>query len=953
MPTYFQRPENALKRANEFIEVGKKEPALDALYDVIKSKKHRTWQNKIHEPILFKYLELCVDLRRSHVAKEGLYQYKLICQQVNIASLEDVIRYFLKLAESRAVEAQEDSRKEASAELDEDVDIEDLDQIQTPESLLLSFVSGEDTQDRTDRVKLTPWVKFLWEAYRNVLELLRNNVRVEKLYHETAQQAFKFCLKYTRRTEFRKLCDNLRNHLNVTLKHQGQPNSVNLNNPDSIQMHLETRLAQLDSAISMELWQEAFKAVEDVYGLMQLSKRPPKPQVMANYYQKVALVFLKAGNFLYHACTQQRLYLLMREQKKSITSEELQKMASHVLLATLSVPIQVSLSNTEKYLELDEVAREKSKRLANLLNLQNTPTRESLLQDMLKANVLQYVNTKVHCLYQLLEKDFRPLDLCAKVNEVCQYLESCDDADLCQYIKPIQNIAVTRLLKQVSQVFQTIEFSRLMALVPFMTEFQLERMIVDIAKEKNLQVRLDHRTKSISFGLDLHVAHREEVPEGPYLQAMPSEGLRNQLTLMSVALQRSIFTIQHDHIKAKKREEQEQMAQNYLRTARKEHKLMLERKTVIEARKEYLESVMQERERREYEKIKKQKVENQEAEQKRLDEERRQREIQRRRQELQDIEKRQAMDKIAALKKTTVGAKALKDLSPEEIDNMNADDIIAKQVEQLDKEKRELQTKLKTQEKKVDYFARAMRMEEIPLLNKQYEEHLVADREFWENQEEERVRKAIEEHEKLVETSARLQRMIPDKDAFINTLRESRTEEYQAKFQAFQAKLEQVRKERLEVRRKRRIKDRKERKKIEMEEAKKREQEEKERKKEEKERIEREEREAKEREYAERIAKQNEIDRKRREKELEIERRLEERAGVGQVQQIRCLFITGWGDHEDGGDRWRDERGGDRGPDRGGDKPGAWRPKWQREEPDRGGDRWRGGDRRDGMITMS
>ena len=66
----------------EFLEVGKKQPALDVLYDVIKSKKHRTWQ-KIHEPIMLKYLELCVDLRKSHLAKEGLYQYKNICQQVS------------------------------------------------------------------------------------------------------------------------------------------------------------------------------------------------------------------------------------------------------------------------------------------------------------------------------------------------------------------------------------------------------------------------------------------------------------------------------------------------------------------------------------------------------------------------------------------------------------------------------------------------------------------------------------------------------------------------------------------------------------------------------------------------------------------------------------------------------------------------------------------------------
>ena len=116
----------------EFIEVGKKEPALDALYDVIKSKKHRTWQNKIHEPILFKYLELCVDLRRSHIAKEGLYQYKLICQQVNIVSLEDVIRYFLKLAEDRADAARQESRDQVPI-------VDDLDQIQTPERYCTSY----------------------------------------------------------------------------------------------------------------------------------------------------------------------------------------------------------------------------------------------------------------------------------------------------------------------------------------------------------------------------------------------------------------------------------------------------------------------------------------------------------------------------------------------------------------------------------------------------------------------------------------------------------------------------------------------------------------------------------------------------------------------------------------------------------------------------------------------
>lgn len=74
-------------------------------------------------------------------------------------------------------------------------------------------------------------------------------------------------------------------------------------------------------------------------------------------------------------------------------------------------------------------------------------------------------------------------------------------------------------------------------------------------------------------------------------------------------------------------------------------------------------SVTQERE--EQKMLRLQQKENLEAEQKRLNEERQKREVLRRKQELQEIEKKQAMDKIAALKKTTVGAKALKDLTEE------------------------------------------------------------------------------------------------------------------------------------------------------------------------------------------------------------------------------------------------------------------------------------------------
>lgn len=40
------------------------------------------------------------------------------------------------------------------------IDTDDLDNLATPESILLSAVSGEDAQDRSDRTILTPWVSY-------------------------------------------------------------------------------------------------------------------------------------------------------------------------------------------------------------------------------------------------------------------------------------------------------------------------------------------------------------------------------------------------------------------------------------------------------------------------------------------------------------------------------------------------------------------------------------------------------------------------------------------------------------------------------------------------------------------------------------------------------------------------------------------------------------------------
>lgn len=84
-------------------------------------------------------------------------------------------------------------------------------------------------------------------------------------------------------------------------------------------------------------FQEAFKAVEDIHGLFALSKKPPKPQLMANYYNKVSTVFWKSGNALFHACTLHRLYHLSREMRKNLTQDEMQRYLTYCLWTSTHV----------------------------------------------------------------------------------------------------------------------------------------------------------------------------------------------------------------------------------------------------------------------------------------------------------------------------------------------------------------------------------------------------------------------------------------------------------------------------------------------------------------------------------------------------------------------------------------------------------------------------------------
>lgn len=768
----FLKPENALKRAEEFIDVGKKQRALDTLFEVIRSKKHRTW-SKIHEPIMKNYLNLCVELKESHMAKDGLHQYKTITQSVNVKSLEDVIVGYLALAEEKAEKAKRDA-----SDANVVVDVDDLENLNSPESILLKAVSGESSQDRADRDLLAPWLKFVWESYKQCLELLKNNNKLESLYQQVAKQAFLFCAKYQRKTEFRKLCESIRQHMIQSQKYTGAA-ALDFNKPETQNYHLETRLFQLNHAISMELWQEAYKAVEDIYTLMNLSRTKPKPSQMFNYYNKLSLIFWKAGNHLFHAATLQKLFVLLKEQKKTITAEELTKISTKLLLSTLAIPIPPNRSPIDECLDQDETTQEKIKRLTSLLNLPTPPTRLSLIKDLSKYNVMQHVYPELKDLFKWLEVEFHPLKLSERVVKCLDFIESRPElaTDYNQYVPPIKEIAVTRLVKQVSQVYTTIEIARFVKLAPAGIDiFRLEKLIVDATKQLDLQVRVNHQTQSLHFGNDLYVAQKEDMPEGPTIQSMPSEQIRNQLIAMSDALQQAQQLIYGAENKAARDELAQTIAHVYRQTCDKHHADLLRRRQAIEEQKEMYGAIHSERQERE-------------KEEKMLKE------------KTADAVKRQHRDLMYA---DAARAREEDEKGP----LAGQDEETKRQIEQLNKEKRELAEKLKKEEKKYDHFVRACHEVEVPLIVKVADEDAQIRKKFWEKKELERIENLKREQQVQAENRDRLMRMLDDKVKFEQLIHSARKEEYERKKAEFQVKLKTARENKLAERKEKRKLDR-------------------------------------------------------------------------------------------------------------------------------------------------
>jgi translation initiation factor 3 subunit A len=408
--------------------------------------------------------------------------------------MQVVVDYLRSRSEERVHDALRDGSKS--------LDVMDLESEELPESLLMASVQGSNPA-RQQTSDLINGLRFLWEAYKLILDLLKVNGKMLETYKDVALRAFEFCKIHKRKPECKRLCEMLRNHLMMLIRgaRQGMLTGgfhIKMDDDSTISTLMDIRNRQIEVCMDLELWQEAFKSAEDYFQLLSIRGEKNTKQTLAKYWRKLATIFWHSGFNLYHAYA----WLLYTSSYRTYSNapnkkEEDQKYSSITVLAILSVPNYNLADNVVKTSAEDESLHEIHNKLANMCRSTGSVTREQLINSCIMSNIVECAIPEVKKLFYLLEHEFSPLTLSEQVKEVLDKIS--ENEVLKQYIPSLEQVLVGKVLAQLSKCYSNIQIKTFQKLLHFINLKRCEKYMVDISQNTSLKIVIDYANDSINF----------------------------------------------------------------------------------------------------------------------------------------------------------------------------------------------------------------------------------------------------------------------------------------------------------------------------------------------------------------------------------------------------------------------------------------------------------------------
>jgi len=485
-----KNPDDVLTKVKAMIAQKDYEDAWSYITDFLNSRR-RSWK-QAHDEIMMLFVALCVDLRKN--PQDGFFKYRLICTTAHLSSLEKCLRELM----GKAREKGEEEYK-----------------------ILLEEFVGQDMKDPevkklfTQKQFALPHLKYEWIVYRAVLDILRNNQKLDPLYQESVRHAINFCVTLERSSEYRKLCKACRRHLDFIFQRQDQTNHVEIHEPKMLGIYLHTRFELLENATKLHMWQEAYKLITDIHGLKEKSKTMLEPSLLTAYYKKLSQIFLSSDKNLLHACAILKYYNLARDASESsdestkrvkkdksgipsehLKEEEIQLLGMSCVLAVLSCPMPRTRSQV---MGPPMIAEERKDRImAEKLDFYPRPNRIELLKQLEYEDLLD-LSEDLKMLRKVIISDFSPLSLCKMVGGLLKSIVE-KSPKLETYVNPIEQATARKVVLSISKMYSTITFERLHSMFfGGWTQRQIEELIIEMVHKNFIWCRMSHQDRMFYF----------------------------------------------------------------------------------------------------------------------------------------------------------------------------------------------------------------------------------------------------------------------------------------------------------------------------------------------------------------------------------------------------------------------------------------------------------------------
>lgn len=653
------------------------EAEFDQIYNEFTIKRYRTFSPEL-ETLAIRFASIGVELRRAKQIKDVLVLYKIICQNVSVDAIQV---FYTKLIEF--------SDEQVASLNNNDISVDDLE--------LPNFNANQATVlSDADQLNLNK-VKFCWEIYKCMLDLLKNNNKFETLFAIIAKKAFSFCIKFQRKAEFKRYGEFLRNSLNNMVKSSASVASgsaksmyaVDLTAITSSAAQLEVRLAQLGAAVELRCWSESYRVLDDLQTLFNVAKKSLSPQVLFEYFDKVSAILLNSSNndyFLFSAAALLKSLAVCGKFRlwKGDADVAANRLCDLVLLAFIAIPMDLTTCKVE---EDDRFIK-----ISQYLGLSSMPTRESLLHEIENVRgtfIKSNATPQLVALFDATLKNFL-----SSSSEVLTSAMAIIAERYTEFHETIKTAINMQILKGILLYKTKNEFSLVDLKESFVfkgeSNAKFERFICENAwKCFSLRLKINHQTMTVKIGEDLSLFLINNIIDlnAANLKKLQTMNLSHYPPLIVDAAERSAFLSRCKRIE-EKQEKKEQLE-------------------IQQEQENYKQRTLRLHQEQEMEKI-------------RLADETKKREIERIAREKQEIEREEINNCVKEFnaKCVATGKKyAIKDRTFH-----TKMEFMQHQMMLLEQDKKECEAFVNRNNKMADHFLRAIRQEEIPVIEKKRDE---------------------------------------------------------------------------------------------------------------------------------------------------------------------------------------------------------------------------------------